>query len=543
MSLTLAVPELSARNAADVELQPQKVKTWLEELPLLNVAETSRKLFTTLSTHNRVGFDSYIRLQLLELFRYPVNQLSLELSRQYIGLPLPLSEKHKTIAEQNRQLQMEMANGYKRIVLDAGADPDVRFKNPAIQALALQRAIRYLTGVLAVSYQTYSSCPQDTWKEIHALYVHAEKTGLGPVEVEDPLNQAVARGSVSHAYKQALLLGFSDPYHLPPRTLDRTHLYLDRWAPLAQLTEVAPTYNPTCQFLIDPDNDRAGIVYTADSQLKNRQNYRLLNTVELARQVHSQLTLLMSGKMPPSEGLPENFFQESGQDLLRRLINAWGVNPQRSFRRNERPGHQVEMAIGLEAINYWINGGKEFVVSSAFVGPTPQRTQIGFDEKKPANRQLPGQELATWDVADEGAGGLSLSRSGQFRMHVHVGDIVITRAPGLGNPWSLGVIRWVRSAGSSNIELGIQRLAPSADPVVVKTVTEENKESDFLPALLLPEIKPLKQPQTLITHHGVFKPELQVYLDNGYRLYKIVPTRLIEESSAYEQFRFDILNA
>src|SRR3989344_5089738 len=117
MSLTLAVPNLAARSADDIELQPPKIKKWLDELPLLNVAETGLKLFTTLSLHNRVEYDSNLRLQLLELFRYPVSQLSLEFTKQYIGLPLPLSEKHKSVAEQNRQVQMEMANGYKRIAL------------------------------------------------------------------------------------------------------------------------------------------------------------------------------------------------------------------------------------------------------------------------------------------------------------------------------------------------------------------------------------------------------------------------------------------
>ncbi len=538
MSVMLSVPNLSARNSAEVELQPPKVKQWLEGLPVLNAAETSRKLFSALSVHNRVEFDNAIRVQLLELFRIPVIQITRELSKQYIGLPLPLSEKHKTIAEQNRQFHMEMANGYKRIVLDMAGKPG----HPKDHALAIQRSIRYLTGALIASYQTYSPCPIDAWKEIHALYTHAEKLGLVQAEVDDPLNKAVEKSSVSHAYLQALLLGFSDPYHLPPRMIDRIHHYLDRWAPLAQLTEVTPPYHPTCQFLIDRESDRAGFAYAVDTVLKQSHGCRLLNTVELARQVHSQLTSLMNGEMPPTEGLYENFFQESGQDLLKRLISAWGINPQRSFRRSPPTRHQVQMAIGLDAINYWINGGQKFIVSSTFVGPIPQRTQIGSEVHKPANKQIPGQEYSTWDVDDESAGGLSLSKSGQIHIHVHVGDLIITRTPGEGNHWSVGVIRWVRSSGSSNVEIGIQNLAPNADPVVIKTIGEDNKESDFLPALLLPEIKPLKQSQTLITHRGVFRPKTEIYMDNSYRLYKIAPTALVEASHSFEQFRFDILN-
>jgi cyclic-di-GMP-binding protein len=543
MSLMLSVPNFSARDSADTELQPSKVKQWLEELPLLNVAETSRKLFSTLTMHNRVAFDHGQRLQLLELFRHPVNQISLELTKQYIGLALPLSEKHKTIAEQNLQLQMEMANGYKRIVLEAAADPAGQGKKPVDQALAIQRAIRHLTMVLAVSYQSYSPWPPGAWKEIHALFTQAESLRLTHTGVEDPLIKAVPHCSVDHAYKQALLLGLSDPYHLPPRMLDRIHHYLDRWAPLAQLTAVTQAYSPTCQFLIDPESDRAGIANAIGSMPERTGRYRLLHTVELARQVHAQLTQLMGGQPPPPEGLKEKFFVENGQDLLKRLISAWGVNPQRSFRRSHRDDQRVEMAINLDAVNYWINGGKQFVVSSTFVGPIPQRAHIGLERNKLKNIMLPGKEFSTWDVNDESAGGLSLSKTGNIGLQVYVGDLVITRTPGEGNPWSIGVIRWVKSTGASSIEIGIQHLAPTAEPVVIKTVDEDDKESDFLPALLLPEIKPLKQPQSLITNRGVCRPDVQIYMDNGCRLYKLVSTSLVETSQAFEQFQFEVLNA
>jgi hypothetical protein len=40
----------------------------------------------------------------------------------------------------------------------------------------------------------------------------------------------------------------------------------------------------------------------------------------------------------------------------------------------------------------------------------------------------------------------------------------------------------------------------------------------------------------------VFKPDTGVFMDNGYRLYHVAPTRLIEASHSFEQFSFDILN-
>lgn len=545
MELKLAVPALSTRVLTEVELQPAKVAKWLENLPLLNVAETGRKLFSTLTVYNRIEIDARERLTLLELYRPTVRDLCAELRRQYVGLPLPLSDKHKSIAEQARQFQVEMAFGYKRIVqhqaaaLAAGGPADAR-----ALALPIQRAVRYLTGVHAMSYQSYSPCPAGTWEEIHALFRHAEALGAATVDVPDALNASIPRSSVAHAYKQALLLDLANPYHLPARQIERIHHYLDRYASLAALTPATTTFDPTCQFLIDLHGQNAGIVNTGDVALDDPGRYRLLNTVELARMIHTQWTSLQRGELPPPDGLEPDFFRDGAQDLLFRLANAWGLHPRRSFRRTSGQEVTVDVVIGIDAINYWLNGGRRFAVSSTFVGPMPQRTTLGLHEPKTEHdASSPEHEFSTWQVLDEGAGGQALVKKGLITTRVRVGDIVATRRTSNGGSWEVGIIRWVRSASSSHAEIGTQRMAPQAEPCVVKTVNERNEESDFLPALLLPEVSALKMPPSLVTHRGVFRPRREIYMDSGYRLYKLLITEPVELTASYERFQFEVLNA
>ena len=545
MELKLAVPALSRRVLTEVERQPAKVAKWLAHLPLLNVAETGRKLFSTLTVYNRIEIDARERLALLELYRPTVRDLCAELLRQYVGLPLPLSDKHKSIAEQARQFQVEMAFGYKRIVqqqaaaLAAGGPADAR-----ALALPIQRAVRYLTGVHTMSYQSYSPRPPGTWEEIHTLFRHAEALGAATVEVPDALNASIPQSSVAHAYKQALLLDLANPYHLPARQIERIHHYLDRYASLAVLTPATTAFDPTCQFLIDLHGQSAGIVNTGEVALDDPGRYRLLNTVELARMIHMQWTSLQRGELPPPDGLEPEFFREGGQELLFRLANAWGLHPRRGFRRTSGQEATVDVVIGIDAINYWLNGGRRFAVSSSFVGPMPQRTTLGLHEPKVEHEAPPPEhDFSTWQVLDEGAGGQALVKRGLITTRVRVGDIVATRRTSNGGSWEVGIIRWVRSASSSHAEIGTQRMAPQAEACVVKTVNERNEESDFLPALLLPEVAALKMPPSLVTHRGVFKPRREIYMDNGYRLYKLRITEPIEFAASYERFQFEVLNA
>jgi hypothetical protein len=544
VEIPVSVPPFSTRVLTEVELRPEKVKQSLADLPLLNTAETGRKLFSTLSIYNRIAIEPATRLELLEMLRYPIRQITTELEKQFVGPPLPLAEKQKTIAEQCRQFHLEMAIGYKRYLIDAElperAREQERFRGKA--ALATQRALRHLTGALLVSYQGYSPYPLGTWQEIHALYRHSETLGTKDLLLSDPEIRALPETSVSHAYKQALLLDLSDPYHLPVMMIGRIHQYLDRWAGLAKVLPPTEQFDPACQFLIDQQVDRSGIIYTADAELERPEHYRLLNTVELARRIHSHLTALQNAQEIPADGLSKDFFAASdeAQNLLVRLIQSFGHHPKRNFRRSTRAGTtKVEVALGLNAVNYWINGGAAFVVSSTFVGPNPQRGQISATKQRRQDVHVPDLEFSSWDVMDESAGGLALGKKGHIVARVRVGEIAAVRPAG-DRAWRIGVIRWVKSPSSSSLEFGVQWIAASAQAVVVKVVTDEGKESDFLPALLLPEIPGLKQAASLVTARGIYKPDRVFYLDNGFRLYRVRITKPDEISHSFERFQFSM---
>jgi cyclic-di-GMP-binding protein len=541
MELKLSVPPLSTRLLTEVEMRPPRVKAWLESLPLLNIVETGNKLFSSLSIYNRIAIKPAERVELLEMFRYTVRQLSIELEKQYLGLSLPLSEKHKNIAERNRQFHLEMAIGYKRALLDCQTPdkPVESEKQRNEQARITERAIRYLTNALAVSYQTYSPHPLGTWQEIHALYRHAEALGIADLPTEDFDNPALPSTSAGQVYRQALLLDLSDPYHQPGRMVNRIYQYLNRWAGLARVLPASTQFDPTCQFLIDQGEDRSGIIYTSDVKFEQPERYRLLNTVELARMIHTQLTAMQRRETVSTDGLDPDFFNTDAPDLLLRLIHTWGAHPKRLFRRNARSGARVELAVGLSAANYWLNGGSKFSVSSTFVGPMPQRTQLGAATGKRREETSPDFEYTGWDVADESAGGMALTKRGAIFTRVRVGEVVVVRVAG-EQAWRIGVIRWAKSAASSSVEIGLQWLAPRAEAVVIKIMTDEGRESDFMPAVLLPMVAALKQPATLLTPRGVFRPQRKIYMDNGYRLYPVVITHSYEISQSFERFQFEI---
>lgn len=538
MTLQLSVPSHSTRVLSDVERRPGKVEKWLAALPLLNIAETGHKLYTTLNTYNRIDLDPELRLKLLELYRTPIRQVGLALQKQYVGMPLPLPERNKNIAEQHRDFYTELAYGYKQVVLaHAQTTRPKNIDHARDLALPIQRTIRHLTEVLLTSHLSYSPAPPSTWKEIHALYRHAEQLSIVGVPVDDSLNSARGRGTVAEAYKQALLLDLSDPYHLPSHLTVKIDQYLEGAAELAMMRPATPPIEPNCQFLIDLEGDRAGIMHSATTVLEQLERYRVLNTFELARTIHAQLMQLQAAETPQIAGLPADFFKDNGHELLLRLINVWGVNPKRGFRRSERADTTAEVAIGLDAVNYWLNGGRRLERSAGLVGPEPERNASGTFGGHQVKTNTAGHEFTAWDIVDESAGGMALSKSGAIRRRVRVGDLIATRFVA-DDSWTISVARWVKSSNPSSVEMGIQRLAPSAQAVLVKAVAGEKEESDFLAALRLPAIAALKEPETLLIPTNLFRPDRTLYVDDGTHLSRVITKQVLEAASGFDRVEF-----
>ena len=542
MHLRLSLPPRADTHDTNIEIRPAELERWLKSLPLLNVAESTQLLTRQLVGLNRMALDDKLRLRLLESLRAPIQHVSQALQKTYIGLPLPLTDKARQTVVQVRQLHTEMAFGYKLIAFNSTAIPKLDQAQTSMVGMAIHRAIRYLTELLFRSYELYGPPPEGAWYEIHQLYRYAELLGNTDAPLDDKLNNTLPQVSINHAYKQALLLDFSDPYHLPAFLLAKIYRYLDRWAGIAQLSPGVAALKSHCQFLINLDHDRAGAVNTETSAITTEVRYRLLNTTELARVVHQQLMVIQAGQQPDPEGLEKDFFTNLGHDMLLRLISAWGVNPKRVYTRSPRSNRRSRVTIGIDAINFHING-ERFAPSTSEVGPQPRRTALGPGSGTPNRVTQPDvfPASALWELTDESAGGYALAKSGTHAETVRVGDLLANRPDSGDSGWEIGIVRWVRTTGADNIEIGVQRVSPGAAAVAIMPL-EDSQERYYL-ALALPEVHAMKQPATLLTPRGFFKSGRILYLDNSYRTRQIKAVKLVELSGSFERFQYEMIEA
>jgi len=539
--LRLNLPEIAINRNPTVTTDPFETERWLAGLPFLNIADTSHLIANALSELNRTRLSVNQRFKLLELYRAPVRHLCAELQKNYIGLALPLPERSRLIAQQVRQVYTELAYGYKRVTLDASRTDLSKPAEKVALAVPIQRSIRSLTEVLAKCYEIYAPIPPGTWRELHDLYGIAEELGITELTVTDKLNEANSGSSIGHAYKQALLIALSDPYRLPVRMLDKVQRYLDGHASLARLS--IPTAGPgaNCEYLICLDEDRVDFLQAGDKADMRLHRFRLLQTVDLARTLHDQLKAANTGLSPPLGGLERELPNSELRELLRRLIVTWGVNPKRSFSRAPTHEQALDIAIGIDAIGYFVNGSVDFLLSSEEVGPPPARTQLSAIEEQQRYLSYPRPEALSWILMNESATGFTVHHENVPREILKVGELIATRPVDTHGDWTIAVVRWLRSAGPAGLELGAERLAPSAAAVAVRPEGEDESESTFVAALALPEVKPIGRSDSLISPRGFFKPGDVFVVDDGYRARRVLATRLVEFTGSFEQFEYNDL--
>ncbi|MFQ5995792.1 MAG: hypothetical protein ACE5K1_11945 [Acidiferrobacterales bacterium] len=567
--LPLFVPKKQV-SAWVTETQPREARAWLESLPLADDGEAAQDIYHALYALNRLEVPHNTRLELMELYQGPVATVSSVLTSQFAGLGLPLPADMRKLAEFIRRLQMEMAIGYKVALHDVGSARRGwgRRNQPA---LTVERAMDYLGAVLLRSYQVYMPQPPSVWQEIHALYGYAEEQGILDESVER-YGEKRTKTTISLRYRRILLLGLCNPYQLPQNECFHIDTFLEARAGKASIKRSLKASDPAGHFVIDLDADAPPIAVAQRSERGELSSQlRVLNTIELARVVHGFIKRLDDGAPVSVLGLGLDLKEAACHEMLRRMIKFWGLTPKRQYSRTKTQGH-LSICKGINALHFFGSGRKPFTpplvgdpeatppeqkgvsqpktAAAVSVPPTGRPTTADAPSKKRAPRiprwlnqtaiTAPETYLVDrWQLRDESARGLLLSRDGDQAMHVRVGDLLGVQGPSDGGVWRVGVIRWVKSPEAKRVEMGIERLAPEITPVAVRPVPTEGSGLRYTQALLLPAMPVLQRPETLLVGRGVYEPDRSLYIVTGDAPPRVVrPLKLLERSASFDQIVF-----
>ena len=589
--IRLKLPEQDLRALTLGSDQPRKLQAWVDQLPLMNMGETSRQLYQYLQELNRLSLDTRTRLQLLEIVRPAVLHVCDSLGKHYLKQSLVLPEKARRVASLAQALQGHLAGGYKLVVARGiqriqrmpqegeRERPQEREIRLAI-ATALERALAALGDTLLRCYQLYFPTPRHVWLELHQLYLLAATHQLALLPVADPALKRSPSMTVAHAYYRTLLLATAKPNQLRQQELAWVYEATETWA---ALIAVRPAASLDDLFVFDLLLDRPPTYRTHVSAA--RQSCRYIDSQALV----SRLAQCVNGKPP------EGFFLPRGvsEGLLAHLQQAWGALTERSF---QRQGQQIrlEVCFGIGALHHYSSNGIDF---AAQIGAAQQRVLAGEDNK-PFSGQVrrdagtgmrPALPEEAWDQSFDGdnrrmahetatvesidlsritaavqaygtevkamqfdchacqtvnvsPGGYCLAWQGETPAQLRTGELIGVREEE-HHEWTVGVIRWVRQLTHQGAQFGIELLAPRALPAAARVLKKTGDSGEFLRVLLLPELHAIAQPATLLVPAVGFTAGARVELLRQGAGERVQLLRRVSSTASFGQFEFRSLDA
>lgn len=562
MSEPQSRPQLSAPTPTQLRLSfceatPRDLKRWIAGLPKANIGETARLLYQGLGELNQLLTPSDNRLHLLELLRPEVYFVCQHLERHFLHQAIMLDERSRKISNLCQALQSQLAIGYKHIILRIA--PKYSRDRAALVSEALQRAAHALKGQLVRATQLYSPAPEQLWFELHQLFRCACELQLQHRRVRDDLASLTGELSVEQTYLAALLLGCARCNQLRQNQIARLAQVVEPWSAWLKLH---PAHPGEGLFAVSAEID-AGPRYR--SQFRSEQQASLLgfdpqplvNAIEAHLQHQDTTTPL-----PVPAGLT--------LDTLQHLHATWGETAERSFQRTVGQGN-LTVCVGMSALHFYLGGERTFSellkhpgaraanFSRAVVQGEKDSWSQAFDAapQGTSDELLPYEEIRYEPLADDESGtdspphyptyalpvinhspgGYCLAWPKEVPAELQAGEMVGIQ-DSLNQGWSIAVVRWIRQVRGAGTQMGIELVAPHAQPCGLQLVRTRDDHSHYLRGLLLPEISAIDLPATLLAPRLPFQEGNKVLINTLGEEHRAGLDRRVASTHSFNQFAY-----
>ncbi|MDR9469071.1 hypothetical protein [Marinospirillum sp.] len=540
--LPLDFPELCRDQLESCATRKDALEAWLQKLPLAHPLASQEKLSQLLGEFNQLHFPPPRRLEWLKLITRKVNQVCKE-----------LDQGHHLAGEGEaaQLLEKQLSQGYKRTLndlLNQRSQLPTAILGPSLLE-ALFYALTHTGALIARSCRFSVTAPEKIWRELYLLYRLACQSKLQHREIQPDQ----APHNCEQAYHQALLLGIIQAENLRSDEVALLYPYLGEWGQLLLLTAAN---SPDAQFQVLASCDFLPQRSQADNRVNSEQDFGL-NT----RQVSDELARQLEKEHSPFSNR-----------LLQHLLALLSEASERNAPRLEATG-TIKLVLGLRSVHFHLSGKKPFEQLAAGGNLSVQTRSNPFlqevhsddpwsaahdaaENKSTGQVQLVDMETTHLSTSlDEeldkrypthllnqvntSATGYCLSWPGEAPKSLATGELIALKEKPT-DPWQPAVIRWVRQA-PEGYQLGAELLPSRMQPCAIKPIIKMGDPVGYMPGFLVPELKVLGTPASVITPLLPFREgqKVDITAQQGKQRAKLV--RLLSTPGEFNQFQLESL--
>lgn len=442
--------------------------------------------------------------RILDLFYDRTLRLSLALKSDLCEASLPLGKEMRAMAALLVSACLGIAASYERVLVDADRLAHSKRRNPATVAA---RALRGLAEALEVCCMIAGPPPPDLWRRAHVL-AKAAKDHYEPTATVIPGISLDA----DKIYKGLLGLAAAQPEGFSPREIALACDYLGQFSAAVSL-QPSPQEEGTW-YWVDVSRDMGPV--PPNRRIPPHHGDLLYCSFQLlSRLLGEQVSALESGMPAGNLRLPERAAGQGGIAALKRLQAHWAQPPHRHHAR--RPNnYRAQVCIGLSELWHLLEHGD-----------APEGTEAGEEG------------MTEWMVLNESPSGYAVMHVAGKVAGLAPGSAIALR-PAADMPWSICVVRWMKSENPEHLELGLELVSPSARSV--QLIFRNNDPSQQpTPGLLLPAIPALREHAAVLAPSGAYGAR-RFFIVSGEDKTRVMQGRLLSldlQTGAIELFQFE----
>jgi hypothetical protein len=575
--ITLRIPPQDRTEFTLFEPNAAAALSWAQALPVANTASAADQLSQALSELNRCTLGPELRFNILEALMPSLEVALSNLAKRFLNQPPVMPQAPLQMAEMTDKLNTLAGSAYTIVAVEAIQQrASIEQVNPArLTCEAIQRALIFAGSKVLLTYQLYRPLEIHAWNTLHQLFTLADSQQLADLPIPDP---RTGGNSIKSTYLRALLLGCSKPNRLRQNELTALWHGLARWSEQVELRNHA---DDSSLFLVDLDSDQPPLYITLFKNEPGKQ-CRYIDTRALLGRIVAQKE--KTGK----NGLKISKDVTVPATLLDHMIESLGSASVRNYKRTASTG-ELLVCVGLSSAHYHLAGEKTFekvlfgpdytpgaayeLTRNPFIDPiskvdvwqtaNPKEyldddnrligLPVDLDQPIEIHLKTPlerleeeesenpvveaGYPVFTVALADASPGGYCLEWKEGLPTGIKSGDIVGLKEAESA-PWVIAVIRWLSRRGSDKTLVGLELLSPKAVPYGATIHQNTGQKTPPQRVLLLPEIKQVGQPNSLITPKSGFREQQKLTLGDYKTQESVQLLRQLAATGSFAQFEY-----
>lgn len=472
------------------KLQASELLRWLDGEPADDLALELDRLHAQLNAAAQLDPAGAVMPQLLEALVQRIVDAGERLRGQLLATAVPLPRQLYSRASEVKAALLAAARLAETMLAARAAD--------AARATAIAASgLRALQQAFLIAALSAASVPAGLWRLAHRFGAQADGA----------------------QYRALLALAAAQPESLSARELSWLSDFLLAEADAVRLAD-GPAPPTAVAWVFDAAADAVPLAAARETELvathaRHVQLAALLERLQqwVARLDERIVAAAAAGRLADktsfdaADGLPPGLVPTEMLTVLRRVSLRWANIPARGHRRRRRQ-YAVQVCIGLGALWELGRGGEE------------------------------GDRVLDWRVVNEDPGGCAIMRVSGTADALEVG-VALGLREDRERPWTVCVVRWVRSDNPDQIELGLQVLAPSFQPA--RLAFRRTGPRVLVPALELPELEGVRPRPAFLVPAGTFSASRFDFVRDGHPLY-VAQGRALGldlQTSALELFQYE----